>query len=130
MLQAIKNLNGPTRGNLGKNLAVFRRKNVKFHGNGKTQIAGLVFNPAHENLVEFLDECQKLAKDAFRIGAHAITEHFIYAKMAPRLKKSKFQAHLENSTFEQILTHLKRELELNNFELITFMTLDHPRFTI
>ena len=40
----------------------------------------------------------------------------MYAKMPPHLKKSINQAHLENGTYEQIVTHLKRELEFNDLE--------------
>ena len=63
-----------------------------------------------------MDELQKLAKDAFGVAAQAIIDQFIYAKMPPYLKKSINQAHLENGTCEQIVTHLERELELNSLE--------------
>ena len=76
----------------------------------------LVFNPANQKLVDFLDEFQKLAKDAFAIAAHAISEQFIYTKMPPHLKKSINQAHLDNGTYEQFVTHLEMELELNGLE--------------
>ena len=82
----------------------------------KHKFQKLVFNPANQKLVDFLDELQKLAKDAFRIAAHAIIKQFIYAKMPPHLKKSINQALLENGTYEQIVTHLERELELNGLE--------------
>ena len=36
--------------------------------------------------------------------------------MPPHLKKSINLAHLENGTYEQIVTHLERELELNGLE--------------
>ena len=36
--------------------------------------------------------------------------------MPPDLKKSINQAHLKNGTYEQIVTHLERELELNGLE--------------
>ena len=36
--------------------------------------------------------------------------------MPPHLKKSINQAHLENDTYEQIVSHLERELELNGLE--------------
>ena len=36
--------------------------------------------------------------------------------MPPRLNKSINQAHLENGTYEQIVTHLEKELELNSLE--------------
>ena len=63
-----------------------------------------------------MDELQKLAKDAFGVATHAIIDQFIYAKMPPHLKKSINQALLENGTYEQIVTHLERELELNSLE--------------
>ena len=114
-LQTFKNINGPTRENLEEILAVFRRKYVKPQSmaTAKHKFQKLVFIPANQKLVDFLDELQKLAKDAFGIAAHAIIEQFIYAKMPPDLKKSINQAHLEN---EQIVTHLERELELNGLE--------------
>ena len=113
-LQNFKNIIGPTRENLEDTLAVFRRKYVKPQSvaTAKHKIQKLVFNPANQNLVDFLDELQKLAKDAFGIAAHAIIEQFIYAKIPPHLKKSINQAHLENGTYEQIVTHLEPELEL------------------
>ena len=117
-IKTFKNINGPTRENLGEILAVFRRKYVKPQSmaTAKHKFQKLVFNPANQKLVDFLDELQKLAKDAFGIAAHAIIEQFIYAKMPPHLKKSINQAHLENGTYEQIVTHLERELELNGLE--------------
>ena len=50
------------------------------------------------------------------MAAHAINEQFIQAKFPPHLKKSINQAQLENGTYEQIVTHLERELELNGLE--------------
>ena len=114
-LQTFKNINGPTRENLAEFLAVFRRKYVKpqLMATAKHKF---VFNPANQKLVDFLDELQKLAKDAFGIAAHAIIEQFLYSKTSPHLKKSINQAHLENGTYEQIVTHLEKELELNSLE--------------
>ena len=117
-LKTFKNFNGPTRENLREILAAFRRKYVKPQSMAtvKHKFQKLVFNPANQKLVDFLDELQKLAKDAFGIAAHAFIEQFIYAKMPPQLKKSIHQAHLENGTYEQIVTHLERELELKGLE--------------
>ena len=117
-LQTFKSINGPTRENLQEILAVFRRKYVKPQSmaTAKHKFQKLVFNPANQKSVDFLDELQKLAKDAFGIAAHAIIEQFIYAKMPPHLKKLINQAHLENGTYEQIVTHVERELELNGLE--------------
>ena len=82
----------------------------------KHKFQKLVFNPENQKLVHFLDEPQKLAKDASEIVAHAIIEKFIYAKMPPHLEKSINQAHFENGTYEQNLTHLQKELELKGLE--------------
>ena len=84
----------------------------------KHKFQQIVFNPANQKLIDFLDELHKLAKDAFGVDAQVIIEQFIYAKMPPHLKKSKKQAHLENGTYEQIVTHLERELELNSLEYL------------
>ena len=99
-LQTFKNFIGPSREKLGEILAVFRRKylNSQSLATAKHKFQKFVFAPADQNLVDFLDELQKLAKDAFGIAAHAIIEQFIYAKMPPHLKKLTNQAHLENGT--------------------------------
>ena len=120
-LQTFTIINGPTREKLGEILAVFRRKYVKPQSmaTAKHKFQKLVFNPANQKLVDFLDELQKLAKDAIGIrpnSAHANIEQFIYAKMPPHMNKSINQAHLENGTYEQIVIHLKWELELNSLE--------------
>ena len=117
-LQIFKNFTSPNRGNLGEILTVFRRKYVKPQSmaTAKHKFQLLVFKPANQKLIDFLDELQKLAKDAFGVAAQAIFEQFIYAKMPPHLKESINQAHLENATYEQIVSHLERDLELNVLE--------------
>ena len=117
-LQTFKNISSPNRESLTEILTVFRRKNVKPQSmaTAKHKFQQLVFNPANQKLIDFLDALQKLAKDAFGVDAQAIIEQFIYAKMPPHLKKSINQAHLENGTCEQIVTHLEKELELNSLE--------------
>ena len=82
----------------------------------KHKFQRLVFNPANQKLIDSLDELRKLAKDAFGVAAQAIIEQFSYAKMPPHLKKSINQAHLENGTYEQLVSHPERELELNGLE--------------
>ena len=55
-LQTFKNITGPTRENLGKILAVFRRKYVKLQSmaTAKHKFQKLVFNPTNQKLVDFL----------------------------------------------------------------------------
>ena len=100
-LQTFKNITSPNRENLGKILTVFRRKYVKPQSmaTAKNKLQRLVFNPSNQKLIDFLDELQKLVKDAFGVAAQAIIEQFIYAKMPAHLKKSIKRAHLENGTY-------------------------------
>ena len=90
-LLIFKNINGPRLENLGQILAVLRRNyvNPQSMATAKHKFQKLVFNPANQNLVEFLDEIQKLPTNAFGKPAHAIIEQFIYAKMPPHLKNTK-----------------------------------------
>ena len=89
-LQTFKNISSPNRENLVEILTVFRRKYVKPQSmaTAKHKFQQLVFNPANQKLIDFLDELQKLANDAFGVAAQAIIDQFIYAKMPPHLKKS------------------------------------------
>ena len=82
-LKTFKNITSPNRENLGDIVTVFRRKYVKPHSmaTAKHQFQRLVFNPANQMLIDFLDELQKLAKDAFGVAALEIIEQLIYAKM-------------------------------------------------
>ena len=88
-LQTFKNITSPNRESLGDILTVFRRKYVKPQSmaTAKHNFQRLVFNPANQKLFDFLDELQKLVKDAFRAAAQEIIEQIIYAKMPPHLKK-------------------------------------------
>ena len=81
----------------------------------KHKLQKLALNPANQTLVDFLDELQKLAKDAFGIAAHAIMKQFICANLPPHLKKSINQAHLEYGTFEEIVTHSERGIRIKRF---------------
>ena len=89
-LQTFKNITSLNRENLGEILTVFRRKYVKPQSmvTAKHKFQQLVFNPVNQKLIDFLDELQKLAEDAFGVATQAIIEQFIYAKMPPHLKKS------------------------------------------
>ena len=117
-LQTLKNISSSNRENLTEILILFRRKHVKPQSmtTAKHKFQQLIFNPANQMLIDFLDELQKMAKDALGVAAQAIIDQFIYAKMPPHLKKSINQAHLENGTFEQIVTHLEKELDVNSLE--------------
>ena len=63
-LKTFKNNSSLTQQNLGEILAIFRRKHVEPQSMAveKNKFQKLVFNPANQNLVDFLDELQKMAK--------------------------------------------------------------------
>ena len=64
-LQTLNNITSLNRENLGGILTVFRRKYVKPQSmaTAKRKFQRLVFNPANQKLIHFLDELQKLAND-------------------------------------------------------------------
>ena len=70
-LQTFKNISSLNRENLTEFLTVFRRKYVKPQSTAtaRPKFQQLVFNPANRKLIDFLDELQKLAKDAFGVAA-------------------------------------------------------------
>ena len=45
-----------------------------------------------------------------------MSDSLLYAKLPPKLKRSVNKAQLENGTYEEIVAHLERELELNALE--------------
>ena len=117
-LQTFKNFSSRNRQNLTEILKVYRKKFVKPQSmaTAKHKFQLLVFEPANQKLIDFLDELQRLAKDAFGVATPAIIEQFINAKLPPNLMKSENPAHLENDTYEQIVTHLEKDLELISLE--------------
>ena len=78
-LQTFKNITSRNKQNLGEIMTAFPRKYVKPQSmtTAKHKFQRLVFNPANQNLIDFLDELQKLAKDAFGVAAQEIMEQFI-----------------------------------------------------
>ena len=90
----------------------------------KHKFQRLVFNPANQKLIDFLDKLQKLAKDAFGVAAQDNIKQFICAKMPLHLKISNKEAQLENGTYKRIVSHLEKELELNGLEAADEMQLN------
>ena len=66
-LQTFKNISSRNRENLGEILTVFCRNYVKPQtlATAKRKFQHVVFNPADQKLIEFLDELQKMIKGAF-----------------------------------------------------------------
>ena len=70
-LKTFKNITSPNRESFGDVLTVFRRQYVEPQSiaTAKDKIQRLVFSPANQNLFDFKDELQKLAKDAFKCSS-------------------------------------------------------------
>ena len=118
-LQTFRNISSPNWENLAEIMTVFRRKYVKRQSiaTAKHKFQQLVFNPGNQNSIDFLNEVQKMAKETFGVAAQEIIQQFINAKMPPHLKNSINQVHLlQNSPYEQIVTSLEKELQLNSLD--------------
>ena len=117
-LQTFRNINTANRQTLEEILAVFCRKYVKpeSQATAKHKWHRLVFDPNTMKLPDFLEELNQGAEKAFGENAQAMIDSLLYAKLPPKLKRSVNMARLENATYEEIVTHLERELELNGLE--------------
>ena len=117
-LQTFRNINTANRQTLEDILAVFRRKYVKPESQATTKHKWhrLVFDPNTMKLPDFLEELNQGAEKAFGDIAQAMIDSLLYAKLPPKLKRSVNMVRLENATYEEIVTHLERELELNGLE--------------
>ena len=123
-LQTFRNINSANRQTLEDVLAVFRRKYVKpeSQATAKHKWHKLVFDPNTMKLPDFLEELNQGAEKAFGENAQAMIDSLLYAKLPPKLKRSVNMARLENASYEEIVTHLERELELNGLEGVDDIT--------
>ena len=117
-LQTFRNISTANRQTLEDVLAVFRRKYVKpeSQATAKHKWHKLVFDPNTMKLPDFLEELNQGAEKAFGEHAQAMIDSLLYAKLPPKLKRSVNMARLENASYEEIVTHLERELGLNGLE--------------
>ena len=117
-LQTFRNINTANRQTLEDILAVFRRIYVKpeSQATAKHKCHRLVLDPNTMKLPDFLEELNQGAEKAFGENTQAMIDSLLYAKLPTKLKRSVNMARLENATYEEIVTHLERELELNGLE--------------
>ena len=117
-LQTFRNRNSINRQTLEDVLIIFRRKYVKpeSQATAKHKWHRLTFDPITMKLPDFLEELNQGAEKAFGENANNMIDSLLYAKLPPKLKRSVNMARLENGTYEEIVAHLERELELNALE--------------
>ena len=114
-LQTFRNINSTNRQTLEDVLVIFRRKYVKpeYQATAKHKWHRLIFDPNTIKLPDFLEEINQGAEKAVGENAKIMIDSLLYAKLPPKLKRSVNMARLENGTYEEIVAHLERELELN-----------------
>ena len=117
-LQTFKNLSASNKKTLDDVLIVVRRKYVKpeSQATAKHKWHKLTFDPNTKSLIDFLEELNECAGRAFGDNAQHMTDSLFYAKLPPHLKRSLNLAYLENGTYDQIVAHLERELELSGLK--------------
>ena len=117
-LQTFRNINSINCQTLEVVLVIFRRKYVKpeSQATAKHKWHRLTFDPSTMKLPDFLEELNQGAEKAFGEKAKSMIDSLLYAKLPPKLKRSVNMARLEKGTYEEIVAHLERELELNALE--------------
>ena len=117
-LQTFRNISSSNRQTLEDVLVIFRRKYVKpeSQATAKHKWHRLVFDPNTMKLPDFLEELNQGAEKAFGDHAQKMVDSLLYAKLPPKLKRSVNMARLENGSYDEIVAHLERELELNALE--------------
>ena len=118
-LQTFRNISASNKQTLDDVLIVFRRKFVKpeSQATANHKWHKLTFDPNTKSLPDFLEELNEYAGRAFDDNAQHMIDSLLYAKLPPQLKRSlNDHAYPENGTYDQIVEHLARELELSRLE--------------
>ena len=117
-LQTFRNISTANRHTLEYVLVIFPRKyvNPELQAMAKHKWHRLVFDSNTTKLPDFLEELNQGAEKAFRDNAQKMIDNLLYAKLPLKLKRSVNMARLENGSYDEIVAHLERELELNALE--------------
>ena len=118
-LQTFRNISASNKKGFDDVLLVFRRKYVRRESQAtfKHKWHKLTFDPNTKSLSDFSEELNECAERAFGDNAQHMIDSLLYAKLPPHLKRSNNLAYPENGTYDQIVAHLERELELSGLEI-------------
>ena len=113
-LQTFRNMTDATREHLNDILSGFRRRYVRQQSvaTARCKWENLSLNPSQQTFNDFLEQYQKLAQEAYGEDASRFIETSFYAKMPPHLKRVLKQARRETESYETMVQHLEREIEL------------------
>ena len=114
-LQTYRNMTDTNRASLDDIIATFRRRYVRPQSiaTARCKWEQLHFDPSQQTFQDFLEQYQKLAQEAYGDDAPKFIETSFYAKMPTHLKRVLNQARLETESYEMMVQHLEREMELN-----------------
>ena len=125
-MRTFRNVTEATREHLNDILAGFYRRYVRQQsvGTARCKWKNMSFNPSQQTFPDFLEQFQKLAREAYGEDAPRFIETSFDAKMPPHLKWVLNQARLETVSYETMVQHLEKEIELNGLA-----TTDSPSTT-
>ena len=114
-LQTYRNMTDTNRASLEDIIATFRRRYVRPQSiaTARCKWNQLYFDPSQQIFQDFLEQYQKLAQEAYGDDAPKFIETSFYANMPTHLKRVLNQARLETESYEMMVEHLEREMELN-----------------
>ena len=117
-LQTFRNISESNKKTLDDVLIVFRRKYVKpeSQATAKHKWHKITYDPNTKSLSDVLEELNECAERALGDNAQHMIDSLLYAKLPPPLKQSLNLAYLENGTYDKIVAHLEKELELSGVE--------------
>ena len=72
--------------------------------------------PIQQHKVLFFEELNECAETLFGDNARHMLDSLLYSKLPPHSKRSLNLAYLENGTYDQIVAHLERELQLSGMD--------------
>ena len=113
-LQTLRNISIINRQTVEDVLVIFRRKNTEpeFQATAKHKWHRPIFNPNTMKLPDFSEELNQGAAKVLGENAKSMMGSMLYAKLPPKVKQFVIMVRLENGTYEQIVAHLERELEI------------------
>ena len=114
-LQTYRIMTDANRASLDDIIATFRRRYVRPQSiaTARCKWEQLYFDPTRQTFQDFLEQYQKLAQEAHGDDAPKFIETSFYAKMPAHLKRVLNQARLETESYDLMVQHLEREMELN-----------------
>ena len=117
-LQTFRNIIASNKKTLIDVLIVFRRRYVKpkSQATAKHKRHKVTFDPNTKSQSDFLEELNECVEKAFGDNAHNMIDSLLYTKLPPHLKRSLNLAYLKNGTYDEIVAHLEKELELSGLE--------------